>query len=113
MGASEHKSGVGVGARRSLLTRRPGERPFPLAAEVWRQVTTDLRFSPQQVRLVELLLRGHKDKAIAQEMGVAVPTVRTYLTRLFLQMNVADRVELILHVLAVGREIDSGRHRSR
>lgn len=85
-----------------------GERQdwhLPLAAEQWEAVAHSLEFSPQQSRIVELLLRGFKDKQIAAELHLGVPTIRTYLKRIFDRLGVSDRVELILRVFAVAREI--------
>lgn len=66
-----------------------------------------LELSPQQVRLVESLLRSMRDKQIATELGVTVPTVRTYMTRLFHKLDVEDRVELVVRIFVVAREIES------
>ena len=39
-------------------------------------------------------------------MGIKVPTVRTHITRIFQNLNVADRIELILRVFAMSQGID-------
>jgi len=53
------------------------------------------------------LLLGMQDKQIARELDLSVPTIRTYLGRIFLRTGVKDRVGLILTVftlaLAVAR----------
>lgn len=87
----------------------PGPSPdrLPLDPAVWEQVVTRLRLAPQHVRIVELLLQGKRDKQIVQELGIKLPTLRTYFRRTFDRAGVADRVELILKVFAVAREIES------
>lgn len=84
---------------------------MPVDAEAWCRVAAEWRLSRQQIRIVELLLQGMRDKQIADELGLGVPTVRTYLARLFHRLQVADRVELILHVVAATREAE--RHQKR
>lgn len=84
---------------------------IPLDPEVWQQVVIRLRLAPQHVRMVELLLQGKRDKQIVQELGIKLPTLRTYFRRTFDRVEVADRVELILRVFTVAFEIQrlSGR----
>ncbi len=77
---------------------------------MWLRVAKELQLSPQQQRIVELILSGRKDKEIAREMGLRIPTVRTYLQRIFLREGVRDRMELVLRVCALSHGID---HRSR
>jgi DNA-binding NarL/FixJ family response regulator len=96
---------------------RPGTTPapareLPIDAAAWHRAVEAMGLSPQQARIVELLLRGMRDKQIAAELGLGVPTIRTYLARVFQRVGVCDRVELILRVVAVSREpAPTGRHR--
>ncbi len=80
----------------------PGmDESFPLDRETWAKTISILCLSPQQARIVELLLLGMRDKQIAAQMGLKVPTVRTYLDRIFKRVGVQDRVELILRVFSI------------
>lgn len=79
----------------------PRQFEFPLDHETWLAVSAELGLSPQLERVVELLLVGKRDKQIARELRIAEPTVRTYLTRIFRQIGAADRVEVVLRVMAV------------
>ncbi len=81
---------------------QPGQ-PMPLTAEEWRHVVHALTLTPQQARIVELLLRGCRDKQIAEAMGLRVPTVRTHLRSVFRGVGVADRMELVLRVFHESR----------
>lgn len=86
--------------------------PLPLDPALWAAVAKELRLAPQQERIVALLLRGMRDKQIARELGLSVPTVRTYLGRIFLRLGVQDRVELILRVFATAQSaVSAKRHR--
>ena len=69
---------------------------LPLSAEKWRQLAEELALSPQQTRIVELILRNFCDKEIAAQLGLKVPTVRTYLQRTYLRLGVEDRMALVL-----------------
>jgi DNA-binding CsgD family transcriptional regulator len=64
----------------------------------WTQLVGELALSPRQREIVRHLLLGQSDKQIATAMGLAQPTVRTHLSRLFAKLNVQDRHELILRV---------------
>ncbi len=64
----------------------------------WGKLIGDLTLSPRQAEIVRHLFHGLGDKQIAQELSVALPTVRTHLNRLFSKFDVHDRSELILYV---------------
>ena len=69
-----------------------------IEGEEWKQVIGLLDLPAQQARIVELILQDKGDKQIAREMGLAEPTVRTYLTRIFQRIGCNDRVGLVLKV---------------
>lgn len=75
--------------------------PFPLPQETWEHIAKRLGFPPQQKRIVELLLRDMCGKQIADEMQLGVPTVRTYLTRIFKRTGTADEKALILLIVGM------------
>ncbi len=78
-----------------------GTLPLPMAQSTWEAVALELEFSPQQTRIVELILRGQPDKEIAANLGLTVPTVRTHLRRIFDRTGSANRLNLVLHIFAL------------
>jgi DNA-binding NarL/FixJ family response regulator len=78
---------------------------LPLPADKWQQIMVSLQLPPQQIRIVELILRNCCDKQIATSLGVKVPTVRTYLHRIFERMGVGDRLELVLRIFAMSHQM--------
>ncbi len=64
----------------------------------WKILREELSLSGRQGEVVIHLLAGESDKQIATELGIAVPTVRTHLSRLFSRFDVQDRCELIIHI---------------
>jgi DNA-binding NarL/FixJ family response regulator len=79
---------------------------LPLSPEKWRQLVESLQLPPQQIRIVELILRNCCDKEIAAALGLKVPTVRTYLHRIFQNMGVSGRLELVLRLFALSHRTD-------
>jgi len=79
--------------------------PLPMDEATWEIIIDQLGLSPQQTRIVELILRGQQDKHIAAELNLSASTVRTYLTRIFIRTDVTDRVGLVLRVFAMAQEI--------
>jgi DNA-binding CsgD family transcriptional regulator len=77
----------------------PGLLPLPLPATQWRRLAKEFGLSPQQKRIVELILCNACDKQIAVAMKLRRPTIRTYLSRIFARLGVNDRLELVLLVL--------------
>ena len=90
--------------RKAHVTERDGKLPpLPLDHETWLEIAEALSLSPQQTRIVELILRGKQDKEIADALGVSFHTVRTYLKRIFDRTEVADRIGLVLRVFALAQ----------
>jgi DNA-binding NarL/FixJ family response regulator len=74
---------------------------LPLPHALWTQLVETLHLPPQQIRIVELILRNRCDKQIAAALGIKVPTLRTYVQRIYLRMSVSDRQELVLKLFAL------------
>lgn len=64
----------------------------------WVEIAEKLSLSTRQGEISRYLLHGLSDKQIALQLKIAVPTVRTHLSRLFSKMKVQDRIELILYI---------------
>jgi DNA-binding NarL/FixJ family response regulator len=77
---------------------------FPLDSEVWQKVAEEMRLSPQQRRIVEMLLLGRKCKQIGPALGISGSTVETYLKRIYQRQGVADHTELLLHIMALSHQ---------
>jgi DNA-binding NarL/FixJ family response regulator len=77
-----------------------------MTPEEWRTIAEELRLSPRQAEVVGLVLRGMRDKQIAAELGLSLPTVRMHLRHVFGRLGVADRMELALRVFAMIRAGD-------
>ncbi|TWT44927.1 transcriptional regulator MalT [Phycisphaerae bacterium RAS1] len=85
-----------------LATNRH-EAPLRLDEATWAHICLSLKIPRQQQRILSLVLQGLSDKEIAAELALRVPTVRTYLTRIYQRTGVADRVTLILRVFAIAQ----------
>lgn len=64
----------------------------------WRRIERELDLTARQKEIIRFLLNGMSDKDIARQADVAVPTVRTHLTRLFARLDVQDRNELVVFI---------------
>jgi DNA-binding NarL/FixJ family response regulator len=88
--------------------------PLPVSRDHWGAIVEAVGLSPQQAKIVELVLRGMCDKQIAAALGIAEPTIRTYLSRVFARTGTRGRMELALHVLDVSHQVrDAIGHRVR
>lgn len=82
---------------------------------MWRRAVASAGLSEQQARTVRLLLQGRSDRQIAEALGIGLPTVCTYLSRLFAKTGTHDRVGLLLHIFAILLEDcrRNGRHQKQ
>ncbi len=58
-----------------------------------------IRLSQRECQLLSLVSQGFKNKAIADALLIAEPTVKVYLSRLFRKVGAKDRLELALYGL--------------
>lgn len=72
-------------------------------AATWRDVQTLLALAPQQTKIVELILYGKTDKDIAEELGLSVPTIRTYLRRTYDRLGASDKLTLVLRIFQIAQ----------
>jgi DNA-binding NarL/FixJ family response regulator len=64
----------------------------------WKDIRHELSLSPRQGQIVEMIALGKHDKEIARRMRLRMPTLRTYITRIFLKTGTEDRTQLVIHV---------------
>lgn len=76
-----------------------------LSGAEWRRISESLRLSPRQQQVCRCILEGCSDKQVARKAGIALPTVRTHLHRLFQKLNVPDRTGLVLRLFVEFRAV--------
>lgn len=69
----------------------------------WQEIANGLRLSTRKAEILSLVFRAQTDREIARHLSITVPTVRTHLRRLYQQLSVANRLELVLSVMAYFR----------
>jgi DNA-binding NarL/FixJ family response regulator len=67
-----------------------------------------IRLTPREREIVESLLSGRTNKAIAGEFGVTEQTIKNQLSTLFKKLGVGGRVELVTRVLKNQDRTSSG-----
>lgn len=90
-----------------LMLEESSSIAVAMSAEEWDRIVTAMRLTPQQARVVLLILRGLRDKQIAGELNLSVSTVRTHLRQLFKANYISDRVELVLKVVAIRDQLQA------
>ena len=59
-------------------------------------VAAAFNLTPAEIRTLERLLGGRSPAEIADELGVALPTVRTHLSNIFAKTGTARQLDLVL-----------------
>jgi len=59
-------------------------------------VAATFNLTPAEIRTLERLLGGSSPAEIADELGVALPTVRTHLSNIFAKTGTARQLDLVL-----------------
>jgi DNA-binding NarL/FixJ family response regulator len=68
----------------SAPAQSPGETKWPCS------------FSPRQLRVLELLNEGKKNKVIANELGMSEATVKVHIRNMMKKLSVHNRTQLVL-----------------
>ncbi len=55
----------------------------------------DLQLSEREEEVLRLLARGHRSKEIADELGIGVGTVNTYVRHVYEKLHVRTRAEAV------------------
>jgi DNA-binding NarL/FixJ family response regulator len=77
----------------------------PLSTAQWQAICKALELSPQQCKVVELLLRGANQRQIASALNISEPTLKTYLQRIFARTSTRNRMHLAMRVLALSHQV--------
>jgi DNA-binding NarL/FixJ family response regulator len=84
----------------------------PMSGSVARKVVTafrlpgpanagDLKLSDREEEVLRLLARGHRSKEIADELGIGVGTVNTYIRHVYEKLHVRTRAEAVAKLKGV------------
>lgn len=61
--------------------------------------TTAVEVSPREQQILTLLARGYRYKEIAEQLGIALDTVRSHIRRLYEKLQVTSRTEAVVKFL--------------
>ena len=78
-----------------------------LSQREWERMTEVFSLPPRQQEIVKLLFSGLGDKQIASQLGIALPTVRTHMGRIFAKLGAHDRSEVLLQLFRESRKLCS------
>src|SRR5215472_3025281 len=82
-----------------IADEKASEKVQVLAGELARLLTVQAPLrkpSNQQLRIIELVAQGLKNREIADEIGLSRNVVRNYVGQIYREVGVRNRVELIL-----------------
>jgi len=71
------------------------QHPSIFSQREWADICRGLNLSDRQAEITSLLLEGHKTLSVATALGISPDTVRAHLRRLYLKLDVSDRLELM------------------
>lgn len=78
----------------------------PMSSHIARKIVTafrqppavegkDLRLSPREEEVLRFLAKGHRSKEIADELGIGLGTVNTYVRHIYEKLHVRSRAEAV------------------
>jgi DNA-binding NarL/FixJ family response regulator len=82
----------------------------PMSSHVARRVVTafrqsapsgaaDLLLSPRETEVLRLLAKGHRSKEIAEELGLGIGTINTYVRHIYEKLHVRSRAEAVARLV--------------
>ncbi len=97
------KTAVSPHTKKKAPDRRPPRRPLGaamLSDLAWWEIARSLRLSERELQIVRATFDDRTESAIAADIGIAPRTVHTHVERLHRKLAVADRVQLVVRVMA-------------
>ena len=102
---------------RAIRTAHAGQATLSpaIATRVIDQIATATRpraldvLTPRELEVLRLIARGHSNKRIALELGVAEKTVKTHVGHVLAKLGVPDRTSAALHAVRAGLVPDGPR----
>jgi two-component system nitrate/nitrite response regulator NarL len=82
-----------MGKRPPDQQSRPGEPPAFIPANDFATVATANRLSEREAQILHCLTRGASNKLIAQELGIAEPSVKVHIKAILRKVKVANRTQ--------------------
>jgi DNA-binding NarL/FixJ family response regulator len=80
----------------------PANPDLPVTAAPWhQQLMARHGLSPREAQVAERVAQGLSDKVVAQQLGVAYTTVRTYLAQALQKTGCANRKALIAYLCSM------------
>jgi DNA-binding NarL/FixJ family response regulator len=127
-------SALAAGASGYLLKQTPRDELFtaledvhrggsPMTSNIARKVVQSFRqapagslpegeaLSPREQEVLDLLARGYLYKEIAERLNISVPTVNTYVRRIYEKLHVRSRAQAVAKYAHLGDEKAIGRRR--
>lgn len=77
----------------SRFGRGPSDELDPVGVRVRKRLT------PKELRIISLIVEGHKNKEIASQLGTTEQVIKNYLRNVYDKTGVSDRLELALFTL--------------
>ncbi len=68
---------------------------FSASNSVNEQNIKNYHFTPRELEVVELILKGHTYNDIADKLFISLPTVKTHVSRIYKKANVGNKMELL------------------
>jgi DNA-binding CsgD family transcriptional regulator len=67
-----------------------------------RKWAHDVRLSPREHIVLQLISRGHTNKRVAQSLGIAPETVKSHAKHIFFKLRAQSRLEAVMNALMLG-----------
>lgn len=105
IGSGSVRGGLGQRATAAVFFTPSGE-PQPPPADAWAAA---FGFTPSEMRMLDLLVKGHTVTEAAGLMGIAEPTARTHVANLMAKAGTTRQAELIRLALRLSPPVRGGK----
>jgi DNA-binding NarL/FixJ family response regulator len=93
------------GRNKSEIPQAESLPQLSIEPDHWREVLDLLGLSPQQAKILDLLLRGVCDKNIAPTVGIGQSTVRAHIASILARTRSNNRTELAMQVRSLAQQM--------
>jgi len=61
-----------------------------------------LKLTPKEIKIIDLVKLGYKDREIGAELGIALQTVKNHMQLICVKLQAVNRVDAIIKALQAG-----------
>ncbi len=88
-------TGLGIWLGYNLLKSSKSEKAQIIEVQIDHEMLKKLNLNEREYQVLELIAKGYSNQQMADQLFLALPTIKTHLSNLYTKMNVQSRTQAV------------------